>query len=169
LTKKSIWLSDLSWAGFLLVLAALVGLLQNWPLVRLARQGELAAYLDQVREARRQVQFQGVKTLSLAQTRDLHAGGRALFIDARQPEEYAELHVQGAVNLPPGTWDDLKGTPLEGLAKDRQIVIYCSQVACDDALKAAEKLQAQGFTQIAAFLGGFRAWDEAGYPVDTLF
>jgi rhodanese-related sulfurtransferase len=31
----------------------------------------------------------------------------------------------------------------------------------------AEKLQAMGFTRVEAFLGGFRAWDEAGYPVDT--
>jgi rhodanese-related sulfurtransferase len=169
LTKKPVWLSDLSWAGFLLGLAALAGLLQHWPLVHLARQGELPAYLDHVREARRQLLFQGVQTLSLEQTRALHAGGRALFIDVRRPGEFAELHVHGAVNLPPGTWDNLQGTPLEGLAKDRQIVIYCSQVACDDALKAAEKLQAQGFTQVAAFLGGFQAWDEAGYPVDTRF
>lgn len=102
MTDKTLWRSDLSWAGYLLALAVIAGLLQHWPLVYLARQGELPAYLDERREARRQVQFQGVKTLSLEQTWTLHAGGQALFIDAREPEEYAELHVQGAVNLPPG-------------------------------------------------------------------
>jgi rhodanese-related sulfurtransferase len=46
-------------------------------------------------------------------------------------------------------------------------VVYCGQVSCDLALKVAEKLQALGFTRVMAYVGGFRAWDEAGYPADT--
>jgi 3-mercaptopyruvate sulfurtransferase SseA len=53
------------------------------------------------------------------------------------------------------------------LEKTRQILVYCSQESCDDALKLGKILQALGFTQVLAFAGGFRAWDEAGYPVDT--
>jgi 3-mercaptopyruvate sulfurtransferase SseA len=56
---------------------------------------------------------------------------------------------------------------LAGIAKDREIVVYCSQASCDLALEVAEKLQALGYTQVRAFMGGFRAWDEAGYPADT--
>ena len=33
--------------------------------------------------------------------------------------------------------------------------------------QVAEKLQALGFTRVMAYIGGFRAWDEAGYPADT--
>lgn len=166
--KKSVWVSDVTWAGYLLVLAVLFGLLQHWPLVRLARQGELPAHLAKLREARRQVQFQGVKTINLAQAYALHEGGQVLFLDARKPEEYAELHIQGALNLPPDNWEALQQPPWTEMPKDRHIVVYCGQEACDNALKAAEKLQALGFTQVAAFLGGFKAWDEAGYPVDTV-
>jgi len=54
-----------------------------------------------------------------------------------------------------------------GLARDREIVVYCGQVSCDLALKVAEKLQSLEFTRVTAFMGGFRAWDEAGYPADT--
>ncbi len=164
--KRSVWVSDAAWAFYLLLLAAFFGLLQHWPLVRLARQGELPAYLAKARQARRQVQFQGVKTISLAQAKAFWESG-ALFIDARTPEEYSELHIQGAFNLPPSVFEQEGAGLLVGLPKDRQIVVYCGEEACDNALKAAEKLQAQGFTRVMAFLGGFRAWDEAGYPVDT--
>lgn len=77
------------------------------------------------------------------------------------------MHIPGALNLTPemAARGDLK--PMGGVAKDRHLVVYCGPAGCDAALKVAEKLQSLGYTQVAAFLGGFRAWDEAGYPVDT--
>jgi rhodanese-related sulfurtransferase len=165
---KSVWIRDVSWALYLLFLAALFGVVQHWPLVRIAWQGELISHLDKAREVRRQVQFQGVRTVSLVQAHDLWQGGQSLFVDARKPEEFAELHIQGAVNLPPGSWTQVQDTPLATIPQDRPIVVYCGQVACDDALKTAEKLQAAGFSQVMAFLGGFKVWDDAGYPVDTV-
>jgi rhodanese-related sulfurtransferase len=56
---------------------------------------------------------------------------------------------------------------LAGIPKDQEIVVYCSQASCDLSLEVAEKLQALGFTHVQAFMGGFRVWDEAGYPADT--
>ncbi|MDI6853142.1 MAG: rhodanese-like domain-containing protein [Deltaproteobacteria bacterium] len=164
--KKSLWPGDILWAGYLLFLAAFFGVMQHRPMVSLGWQGELPAYIAKLREARRQVQFQGVKTVNLLQARALWETG-ALFIDARKPEEFAELHIEGAYNLPPDLFKNKDVQLLVGLPKDRRIVVYCGQEACDSALQAAEKLQSQGFTQVAAYLGGFRAWDEAGYPVDT--
>jgi rhodanese-related sulfurtransferase len=137
------------------------------PLVRVAWQGGLTAHLAKVRESRRQVQFQGVRTVNLPQAQALWERG-ALFIDARKPEEFSELHIEGAFNLPPEIFEKEGVELLVGLPKDRQIVVYCGQEACDNSLKAAEKLQSQGFTQVMAYIGGFRAWDEAGFPVDTI-
>jgi rhodanese-related sulfurtransferase len=161
------WRQDLAWAGFILGLAVLVGLIQQWPLVSQSWRGELAARLEQVRSQRRQEQFQGVKTVNLAQAYALFQEGRALFIDSRPPEEYAELHVPQALNITPSMLDAGGAEKVAGLAKDREIVAYCGQVSCDLALQVAEKLQALGFTRVTAYMGGFRAWDEAGYPADT--
>ncbi len=166
--KKSVWVSDVSWSIYLLCLAVLFGFLQHGPLVREAWRGELTAHLAKAREARRRVQFQGVKTVSLAQALALQEGGQALFVDARKPEEFAELHIQGAVNLPPDSWQQVQETPLAAIPKNHPLLVYCGQTTCDDALKTAEKLQAAGFKEVMAFLGGFKAWDEAGYPVDTV-
>jgi rhodanese-related sulfurtransferase len=158
---------DLAWAGFILGLAVFFGLLQQWPLVRQSWRGELAALLSQVRNQRRQEQFQGVKTINLAQAYALFQQGRALFLDARPPDEYAELHVPKALNITPSMLEAGGAEKVAGLAKDREIVVYCGQVSCDLALQVAEKLQALGFTRVTVYMGGFRAWDEAGYPADT--
>jgi rhodanese-related sulfurtransferase len=158
---------DLAWAGVILLLAAAIGLVQHWRLVCASWTGGLPAQLEQMREQRRQEKFQGIKTLSLAQTHEIFQQGQALFIDARNPEEYAELHIPGAVNL--STWDlKMQGAQVvRGIAPERQIVVYCGQESCDAALQLAEKLQSLGYARVSAFLGGFRAWDEAGYPVET--
>jgi rhodanese-related sulfurtransferase len=167
LTRRSLFREDLAWAAFLLVLAAGFGLVKHWSLVNLSFQGKLVAHLEEMRAQRRQVEFQGVRTLNLLQAHELFQKGQSLFIDARTPEEYQELHIAGAVNLTPEKLTKPDNPLLAGVAKERQIVVYCATANCDIALKVAEKLQSLGFTQVAAFLGGFKAWDEAGYPVDT--
>jgi len=164
---RVMWRRELAWAIGLLGLAMILGFMLHWPLVQASLRGNLIALLDQKRQERREVQFQGVKTLDLAQAHHIWQEKKALFVDARKAEEYQELHVQGAVNVPPETWAELSSSELMKMAKTQELVIYCSQESCDDALKLAKKLRAAGFSRVMAFTGGFRAWDEAGYPADT--
>ena len=161
------WRRELAWTISLLGLAVILGFMFHWSLVQASWRGNLTALLDQKRQERREVQFQGVRTLDLAQAYHIWQEKKALFVDARKAEEYQELHVQGAVNVPPETWAKLSSSELIKMAKTREMVVYCSQESCDDALKLAQKLKAAGFTRMMAFTGGFRAWDEAGYPADT--
>jgi rhodanese-related sulfurtransferase len=167
LRLRGIFWEDLAWAGFLLVLALGFGMVKHWGLVSTSFKGDLAAQLEKAREQRREKQFQGVKTVNLAQAYGYFQEGRTLFIDSRTPEEYAELHIAGAVNLPLEKLEIKDNPAVTGIAKERHIVVYCGEAHCDIALKVAEKLQAAGFKRVTAFLGGFKAWDEAGYPVDT--
>jgi rhodanese-related sulfurtransferase len=162
-----VWRQDLAWSGFILGAALVFGLVQQWPLVSQSWRGELAARLSQVRDQRRQEQFQGVKTVNLAQAYALFQQGQGLFIDARPADEFNELHVPKSLNIPPDLVSAGVAEKVADLAKDKEIVVYCGQVSCDLALKVAEKLQALGFTRVTAYIGGFRAWDEAGYPADT--
>jgi rhodanese-related sulfurtransferase len=159
--------SELCCAAYLCAVALVLGLMQHWTMVYSSFQGELPAYLDKIRDQRRAVQFQGVKTVNLEQAFQLWEKGEILIIDARHVEDYRELHVERAINFPPDKWHELATTGLAGMEKDHQILVYCSQESCDDALKLSGKLQSLGFTRVMAFTGGFRAWDEAGYPVDT--
>jgi rhodanese-related sulfurtransferase len=161
-----VWRQDLAWAGFILGVSVLIGIVQQWPLARQAWQGDLAPLLAQARDQRRAEQFQGVKTVNLAQAYALFQQG-SRFIDARPADEFNELHVPKALNITPDMVEAGLAEKVASLAQDREIVVYCGQVSCDLALKVAEKLQALGFTRVMAFTGGFRAWDEAGYPADT--
>lgn len=161
-----VWRHDLAWAGLILGVGLLLGLMQHWELVHKFWQGELAPLLSQVRDQRRAEQFQGVKTVNLAQAYALFQQG-SLFIDARPADEFNELHVPKSLNITPDMVEAGLAEKVAGLARDREIVVYCGQVSCDLALKVAEKLQSLGFTRVTAFMGGFRAWDEAGYPADT--
>jgi rhodanese-related sulfurtransferase len=162
-----VWRHDLGWAAFILAVSAFFGILQHWSLVALSFRGELPRHLEQVRAQRRERQFQGVKTVSLAQAHALWQEGQTLFLDAREPEEYRELHISGALSLPPEVLEKEGERTLAGVARDRQIVVYCGQTSCDAALKVAEQLQSLGYTRVLAFVEGFRVWDEAGYPAET--
>ena len=161
-----LWRQDLAWAGFILGAALVLGLMQQWELVHRSWRGELVSHLEQVRDQRRAEQFQGVKTVNLAQAYALFQQG-SLFIDARPADEFHELHVPKSLKITPDQVSAGVAEKVAGLARDREIVVYCGQVSCDLALKVAEKLQSLGFTRVMAFVGGFRAWDEAGYPADT--
>jgi len=161
------WHKDALLAFCLLGLAVVLGFMFQWPLAQASLQGRVTELLDQKRQERRVMQFQGVKTLDLAQAYQTWQGEKALFVDARKAKEYQELHVQGAMNVPPETWAALSSSELMKTDKTQELVVYCSQESCDDALKLAQKLRDAGFTRVMAFTGGFRAWDDAGYPADT--
>ncbi len=158
---------DLAWAGVVLLLAAALGLGLQGQLVRLSWTGGLPAYLEAQREQRLQKDFQGVKTLNLAQTYEIFQKGQSLFVDARSAEEYAELHIPGAVNLIRERLDQEGDRAVAGIPTDRELVVYCGMSSCEAALRVAEKLQSLGYSRVQVFMGGFRAWDDAGFPADT--
>lgn len=159
---------DGKWLALLAAATFLIGAAWQWPLVAASWRGNLEGALAQARAARRLQEFQGIKIIDLTETHAVWQQGQALIIDARPHQDYQELHIPGAVNLPPEKWADLDRLPLvAGWDRQQSLVVYCSQESCDDALKLGRRLQSLGFAKIMAFTGGFRAWDEAGYPVDT--
>jgi len=84
-------------------------------------------------------------------------------IDVRGAREYAEGHVQGALNIPLA---DLKGK-LKKLPTDRPIVTYCNMHHPGESRgeRAAALLAEKGYKAMA-INGGFPAWQDAGLPVE---
>lgn len=160
--------SDVLWAAYLLTLTVVFGVLQQWPLVKVSLHGELETYLKNVRDQRRAVQFKEVRVVSLELAHEIWSRGKTVVLDARRAKDYEELHVPGALNLPPESWKNLQDSKvLKEIDKSQDILVYCSGVGCDDALKVGKILHSLGYTQVTVFTEGFRGWDEAGYPVDT--
>lgn len=94
---------------------------------------------------------------------DLRRGGASfgLLIDTREPAEWADGHIQGATPVPRGI---LEGK-IEQLAPDvdQAIVLYCASGG--RSALAAESLARMGYRNVVSLAGGFKAWQDAGLPV----
>lgn len=96
--------------------------------------------------------------------REAHAalqGGDAVLIDVREPWEYAERRIPGAVLIPLGELPDrLAEIPL-----DRDVYVHCRLGS--RSAKAVEFLRESGRSNAVNVRGGIDAWAEAGLPTDS--
>jgi len=88
-----------------------------------------------------------------------------VLLDVRTPEEYAEIHLEGARLLP--VQELSAGTLAEiGLgedAKDKEIIIYCRSGARSKT--AYDIMKSLGYTNIKSVAGGMIHWQEDNYPL----
>ena len=100
---------------------------------------------------------------NLDQALELYQKG-TVFVDAREPEYYQEGHIKGAWNIPFFLELVFKLDSLQG--KDAPMVIYCSGEECGSSEDLAYELQAEGFSNLLVFKGGWTAWNTSGYPIE---
>ena len=76
-----------------------------------------------------------------------------IILDVRTPEEFAEKHIPGAINVANETigTDEIPELP----DKDQLILVYCR--SGNRSKQASEKLAALGYTNIVEF-GGINDW-----------
>ncbi len=84
-----------------------------------------------------------------------------VFLDAREPREYAVSHIAGAIPVGYDHFDMGKLPP--DLPQNRRIVVYCSVGYRSE--KVTEKLQRAGFTNVSNLYGGIFEWVNQGLPV----
>ncbi len=90
----------------------------------------------------------------------------SVFVDARPAGEFFNGHIPGAVSLPFEALDE-HGELLIGLIDSGQeLIIYCSNRECDDALLLAQELKVIGATNLTLFIDGFDSWNEHGSEVE---
>jgi rhodanese-related sulfurtransferase len=104
-----------------------------------------------------------VREVTVAQVRDWLAQGRKFdLVDVREDHEWAKEHARGARHVGRGILE----RDVENLIPDRgaEVVLYCGG-GYRSAL-SADSLQKMGYRNVHSMAGGFRAWTEAGLPVD---
>ena len=101
--------------------------------------------------------------ITLDQALELYQKG-TVFVDAREPEYYQEGHIKGAWNIPFFLELVFKLDSLQG--KDAPMVIYCSGDECGSSEDLAYELQAEGFSNLLVFKGGWTAWNASGHPIE---
>jgi rhodanese-related sulfurtransferase len=90
----------------------------------------------------------------------LDRGEKFVLVDVREESEFAKGRLPGAVHLGKGIIE----RDVEERYPDPQtpLVLYCGG-GYRSAL-AAESLQKMGYTNVTSMDGGWRGWNEAGYP-----
>ena len=83
----------------------------------------------------------------------MEEGSGYIILDVRTPEEFAEKHIPGAINVANETigTDEIPEVP----DKDQLILVYCR--SGNRSKQASEKLVALGYTNIVEF-GGINDW-----------
>ena len=86
-----------------------------------------------------------------------------LVIDARNPEEYQEVHIPRSINLPEKKFAENKHLLPEN--KKTTIVFYCNGVKCGKSKRAAQKAIELGYKNVLVYKEGMPVWEEMNYPI----
>lgn len=104
--------------------------------------------------------------------RDQLASGRdILLIDVREPAEFAQLHIQGSINVPRGVleqaceWDFDDTVPALAAGREREIVVICR--SGHRSAFAADVMQQLGFSNVASLRTGVRGWNDNEQPLQN--
>jgi rhodanese-related sulfurtransferase len=88
------------------------------------------------------------------------AANEILLVDVREPHEFADARIEGAVNYPLSTLDP-SALPT---ADSKYVVLSCAGGV--RSVTAAQHCQAAGLDIHNHLAGGLRAWMMAGLPVE---
>lgn len=103
-----------------------------------------------------------VHELSVAEAAQVLAKVDVL-IDVREPDEYRQGHLPGAVNMPRGLLEfQLSSNPACQNA-ELNVLLYCK--TSGRAALAACAMQDMGYRNVRSIAGGYDAWAAAGQPV----
>ena len=102
-----------------------------------------------------------VKELDFREVKNrLDAGEKLTLVDVREDSEWARGHLPGAIHLGKGVIERDIETQVPD--KSTPLVLYCGG-GFRSAL-AVDNLQKMGYTNCISMDGGWRSWNEAGFP-----
>ncbi len=96
----------------------------------------------------------GVSSISQAKANDLIENKKCVLLDVREPDEYAQIRIPGALNLPVGKINAQSAAAAIPSA-DTAVIVYCKTGR--RAQEAALILQSLGY-QTVLNMGGISSW-----------
>ncbi|MBI4125735.1 MAG: molybdopterin-synthase adenylyltransferase MoeB [Deltaproteobacteria bacterium] len=85
-----------------------------------------------------------------------------VIIDVREPDEWKEARIPGAIHIPRGFLE----FKIETLVPDKSTPVVCHCAGGMRSLLSAKTLRDLGYTNVCSMSGGFKAWKEAGLPFE---
>ncbi|MGH1362592.1 MAG: rhodanese-like domain-containing protein [Calditrichia bacterium] len=90
----------------------------------------------------------------------------AAFLDNRPAEEWQIDHIPSAMSLELMKYYTGE-TQLDSLQKEQTYILYTFDDSATDAAILAGEMLSSGFSDVHILYGGFAAWLERGYPLET--
>jgi len=103
-----------------------------------------------------------IEEISAIEARErLESPDPPVFVDVREPDEWEEGHIPGAIYVPRGRLE----SRIEGLVPDkvRPLVVYCASGA--RSAFATKVLSEMGYTDVVNLAGGIVDWKRNGFEV----
>ncbi len=118
----------------------------------------MASFRDLLRETKSRIQ-----EVDTAQASDEVEQAGTVVLDVREPDEYEQGALAGAVHIPRGHLE----SQVEGRIPDHaaHIVVYCA--GGTRSAFAADTLSQLGYTDVVSVIGGFNKWKDEGRPWTT--
>jgi len=104
----------------------------------------------------------GFKNLGVDDFARMAADPQTVILDVRTPTEFKAGHLSGALNLDVNAPDFPEKVAL--LDKSKTYLVHCASGV--RSVKACEKLSRLDFPKLYNLTGGFKAWAQAGKPVE---
>lgn len=104
-----------------------------------------------------------IKTMDATTLKQGFLDAAVVVVDVREPDEYAEAHILGAVLIPLGNITQETLPEVSG----KKLVLHCrsgkrSAYACEQLIQAMPELEVYNLE------GGILAWMTQGYPVESV-
>ena len=107
-----------------------------------------------------------VKTISREELKGrLDRGEDVVVVETLGSVYYEDAHLPGAINIPHTEVDELAPSLLPD--KAAQVVVYCSNRACQNSPQAARRLEALGYGNVYDYEEGKQDWIEARLPTES--
>ncbi|SRR6266404_3220846 len=103
-----------------------------------------------------------VKNVGVDEFERLRLSQKTITLDVRTPDEFARGHLPGAVNIDWNSRDFAEKAA--ALDKSQTYLIHCAGGV--RSAKACARMTKLNFTNLYNLEGGFKAWEEAGKPVE---
>lgn len=153
--------SVLRQVAVIILLSLCLGILVNH-----SRPNRLPLVADWSLEARLTADSRKSMVLSLEEAWALCSDKKALFLDARSPEDYALGHIRCALNLPWEAFDEYINRLWDKIPDDAWIVTYCDGEHCSLSEDLAKELCSIGYEKVRVLPNGLKRWVEAGLPAE---
>lgn len=97
-----------------------------------------------------------------------YQSGEAIFVDARSPDQFAEGHISGAINVPwEQVYDYIERIFMAVPGYDSLVIAYCDGEACALSEELVLLLRDLGYSNAKVLINGWTLWRSHGYPIEN--